>query len=97
MKFIKKKSAQSEMVSSGRFELERDGLVATLEYTLTAEVLALIETEVPERLRGTGIAGTLAKTALEYAREHHLKVDIVCPFVAQYLRKHSEYSNLVLG
>lgn len=96
MKFFEKKSRNPEMVASGRFELERDGLIATLDYTLAGMVLALLETEVPEGLRGTGIAGTLAKTALDYAREHHLKVDVVCPFVAQYLRKHPEYGDLVL-
>ena len=56
--------------------------MATLAYTLAGDVLALLETEVPEALRGTGMAGMLAKTALDYAREHHLKVDVICPFVA---------------
>jgi hypothetical protein len=59
-------------------------------------VLALLETEVPESLRGTGIAGMLAKTALDYARENHLKVDVICPFVSGYLETHPEYSDLVL-
>jgi uncharacterized protein len=50
---------------------------------------------VPETLRGRGIAGTLAKTGLEYARDHQLKVDVVCPLVANYLSKHPEFQPLV--
>ncbi|MFZ3263652.1 MAG: GNAT family N-acetyltransferase [Terriglobales bacterium] len=93
--FGNKKHAPS-LVTAGRFELERDGQVAALDYTLAGEVLALLETEVPESLRGTGIAGALARTALDYAREHHLQVDVICPFVAGYLKTHPEYSDLVL-
>src|ERR1019366_220802 len=87
----KKRDAPS-LVTAGRFELERDGHVATLDYTLAGDVLALLETQVPESLRGTGIAGMLARTALDYAREHHLRVDVICPFVADYLATHPEYS-----
>jgi hypothetical protein len=59
-------------------------------------VLELLETEVPEALRGKGMASSLAKTALEWARENHMKVDVVCPSVAGYLKTHPEYSDLVL-
>lgn len=84
------------LVTSGRFELERDGHIAYLEYTVAGKVLGLLHSEVPEALRGSGIAGTLAKTALDWAEEHHMKVDVVCPFVADFLQKHSEYSHLLM-
>lgn len=96
MKFFDRKKPAPEMVTSGRFELERDGQVAYLEYTATGEVLGLLHTEVPEALRGRGMAGELAKTALDWAREHHMKVDVVCPFAAEYLANHPEYLDLVL-
>ena len=96
MKFFERKKPAPEMVSTGRFELERDGHVAYLEYTATGEVLALLHTEVPAALRGTGIASELARTALDYAREHNMKVDVVCPFAAGFLANHPEYSGLVL-
>jgi uncharacterized protein len=86
----------AELVTTGRFELERDGHVATLLYTLAGHVLGLVETEVPEALHGTGTGSALVKSALDYAREQHLKVDVTCPFVAGYLQKHPEYSDLVL-
>ena len=84
------------MVTTGRFELGRDGHVASLQYTVAGHVLALLHTEIPDALRGSGVASTLAQTALDWARDHHLKVDVVCPFVAAFLETHPEYSDLVL-
>jgi predicted GNAT family acetyltransferase len=37
----------------------------------------------------------LAKTALEYARDHQLKVDVICPLVASYIAKNPEFQGLV--
>jgi len=96
MKLFGNKKTAPELVTSGQFELEQDGHVAYLQYTIAGHVLALIHTEIPEALRGTGIASTLAKTALDWARENHMKVDVICPFVAGYLQTHPEYSDLIL-
>jgi uncharacterized protein len=96
MKIFGNKKLAPELVTTGRFELERDRHVATLQYTVAGHVLALLHTEIPEALRGSGIASTLAQTALDWARDHHMKVDVVCPFVAAFLESHPEYSNLVL-
>ena len=85
-----------QLTSNGRFELERDGQVAFLEYNLTGKILQLIHTEVPEALRGKGMASELAESAFQWAREHQVKVDVVCPYVAAYLKKHPEYSELVI-
>lgn len=93
--FGKSKSSQQQ-VTSGRFEIERDGQLAYLEYTLAGKVLQLIHSEVPEALRGKGLGSELARSALEWARENGMKVDVICPTVAAYLEKHPEYSDLVL-
>ena len=77
-------------------EIERDGHVAYLEYTLAGKVLQLIHSEVPPALRGQGLAAELAHSALEWAREQGLKVDVICPSVNAYLEKHPEYADLVL-
>jgi uncharacterized protein len=82
--------------SMSRFELEENGETAYLEFQLDKEGwITLWHTQVPEALRGRGIAGTLAKTALEYAREHKLKVDVICPLVAGYIAKTPEFQSLV--
>ena len=96
MRFLGKKSRPAAIVHSGRFELEQAGHVATLEYTLAGNILTLLETEVPSPLRGSGIAGELARTAFDWARANHKKVDVLCPFVAGYLRKHPEYGDLLV-
>lgn len=93
--FGRSKPAQQK-VTSGRFELERNGQIAYLEYTLAGNVLQLIHSEVPAALRGHGLASELAHSALEYARAQGLKVDIICPSVNAYIEKHPEYSDLVL-
>lgn len=92
-----RKSRTPQKVTEGRFEMERDGQVAYLEYSMTEKVLGLIHTEVPVALRGQGLASALAETALQYARKNNLKVDVICPSVLDYLKQHPEYSDLVLS
>jgi len=87
---------EKRMVTTGRFEIERNGAVAYLQYSLSPGVLELIHTEVPKELRHVGLATLLAETALGYAREHTLKVDIICPMMRQYIDKHPEYADLVM-
>jgi uncharacterized protein len=94
---MKRQSEPSKQrVVSGRFELERDGQTAFLEYNLAGNVLQLIHTEVPAALRGMGLASELAQSALDWARERGLKVDVICDVVAGYIEKHPEYANVVL-
>lgn len=93
---IHPKPAQPENVISGRIEIDRDGKVAYLEYNLGGDVLELIHTEVPKELRGLGLASALAERGLKWAREKGYKVDVICPFVRQYMAKHPEYDDLVM-
>jgi predicted GNAT family acetyltransferase len=95
-KIFRRHNSAPQPVTTGRFEIERDGEVAYLEYSLTDKVLGLIHTEVPEKLRGHGVASLLAENALQFAREHKLKVDIICPLAQEYVKKHPEYADLVL-
>jgi hypothetical protein len=83
-------------VTTGRFEIDHDGEAAYLEYSLSGNVLELIHTEVPKDMRGQGFASSLAETALQWAKERNLKVDVICPLVTAYVEKHPEYSDLIL-
>jgi len=86
----------SKQKTMSRFELEEEGQTAYLEFELdNVGWITLWHTEVPQALRGRGIAGTLARTALEYARDHQLKVDVVCPLVANFVAQNPEFQGLV--
>ena len=91
-----RKPREPQQVTSGRFEIDRNGEVAYLNYTLAGNILTLDHTEVPENLRHMGLGSHLAETAFRFAREHNLKVDIVCPTVQQYVAKHPEHADLIL-
>jgi uncharacterized protein len=87
---------QAKSVSRNRFEFEDEGHVAYLEFEVDGDGwMTLWHTEVPPALQGRGIAGTLARTALEYARDHNLKVDVICPVAANFVAKHPEFKELV--
>lgn len=81
--------------SRGRFEAYLSGQVAFLTYRRMNGSIIFDHTEVPPELEGHGIGGRLAQAALEYARSSHLKVVPLCPFLADYVRKHTEYQDLL--
>lgn len=66
---------------------ERDGAV----------VRDFPHTLVHEEYGGRGIAGKLAGTALDDARQRGLTVIPSCSFVEAFIRKHPEYADLVAG
>ncbi|MCW3465530.1 GNAT family N-acetyltransferase [Chitinophaga nivalis] len=78
-----------------QFETTVEGHTALIAYELFPGGIAYVHTEVPEALEGRGIAGQLAKYVLEYARENHLKVKPLCPYVNAYMKRHPEYNDLL--
>jgi predicted GNAT family acetyltransferase len=71
--------------------------VAVLDYTRSDGVIVLTHTGVPSAFEHHGIAGQLARAALEYAKAEGLKVVPRCSFVRAYLQKHPEYAPLVVA
>jgi predicted GNAT family acetyltransferase len=89
-------SKDRSVVTRNRFEIEEEGKVAYLEFeTDGLGWMTLWHTEVPQELRGQGIASELSKTAFEYAKTNELKVDVICPLAASFVAKHPEYKSLV--
>lgn len=78
-----------------RYELTVDGSLALIEYDMKGGHIRYLHTEVPAALEGQGIGSKLAKAALDDARSRHLEVVPVCPFVASYIKRHTEYLDLV--
>lgn len=85
-----------QKVVNGRFELERNGKTAYLEYNLGGNILQLMHTQVPPESRGLGLASELAKSALDWARENNVRVDVICPVVFSFIEKHPEYRDLIV-
>jgi predicted GNAT family acetyltransferase len=78
-----------------RFEARIGEAVATVNYQMNDGTITFTHTEVPEELEGKGIAGQMAKAALDYARGNALKVVPRCSFIAGYIQRHPEYQALV--
>jgi predicted GNAT family acetyltransferase len=78
-----------------QFQIRAEGQLASIQYAYSNGSIVFVHTEVPPALEGRGIAGKLARAALEFARERKRSVIPRCPFVAAYIRKHPEYQSLV--
>jgi predicted GNAT family acetyltransferase len=79
-----------------QFQVFADGDLASLEYRLSEGRIALMHTEVPDKVGGRGIGSALAEYAFNYARANHLPVKVYCPFVQAWLKRHPEYNDLVV-
>jgi predicted GNAT family acetyltransferase len=79
-----------------RFEMATPAGVAWLDYRLIGSTLYLTHAEVPRAGRGRGFAGQVTRAALEWARERGCKVVPQCGYVAAYVQRHEEFSDLLL-
>ncbi|MBC7798941.1 MAG: N-acetyltransferase [Pyrinomonadaceae bacterium] len=80
---------------AGRFQTEIDKETAFIEYEEQNGVVVMTHTEVPANFEGKGIGSELVKKSLEMVRSEGKKVNPLCPFIAAYIRKHNEYSDLL--
>ncbi|MEQ8926858.1 MAG: GNAT family N-acetyltransferase [Fulvivirga sp.] len=78
-----------------QFETIVEGEKAELQYRIRNNTLYYMHTWVPESIEGRGIASSLAKFGLEYARRKNYQIVIYCPFVVAYVKKHPEYLELL--
>lgn len=78
-----------------RFEMPAGNGLAFITYKRHYDRIALMHTEVPPEAEGKGIAGTLVRFVLEKAKQEKIKLEVYCPFVSSYLKRHPEYNELV--
>lgn len=78
-----------------RFEVKVAGQIAVAEYKRSGTNIIFTHTEVPPAFEGHGVASKIAHTALDHARAEKLTVVPLCPFIASYIRRHTEYRSLV--
>ncbi|WP_406194939.1 N-acetyltransferase [Kitasatospora sp. NBC_01560] len=79
-----------------RYDITDDGKPAGFaEYHRYEREIAFIHTEIDPEFAGRGLAGTLARAALDDARAQGLAVLPYCPFIRGWLGKHPDYVDLV--
>ena len=81
-----------------RYEIREDGQLAGFaEYRLSKGRMTLTHTEIETARAGRGLAGQLARAALEDAKTRGLKVVPRCAFMAGFVRRHAdEYLPLIV-
>jgi predicted GNAT family acetyltransferase len=83
-------------VTRSRFEIVQDGQTSYLEFEIDSHGwLTLWHTEVAESQRGKGIALELVTTAFQYAKDHSLRVDVLCPVAHHIVETHPEFQPLL--
>ncbi len=80
-----------------RYVAEVDGREAFVEYRRRNGRIMLTHTEVPEEIEGQGVGSALARVVLDRIRDEGLDLDVRCPFIRAYIRRHPEYEDMVVG
>ena len=84
----------TDNLSKSRFEMWEQGKMAFANYRREGDRLVIWHVESPPELRGVGMAGRLMAGLLEYARERHQKVVPLCPYAADFIRRHPQYQDV---
>lgn len=95
--YLRMQIKHKEIGSKGIFYLEENGeKLAEMTYSKAGEALIIIDhTEVSEKLKGQGAGKQLVQTAVNYAREHSIKILPLCPFAKATFDKTAEYSDVL--
>ncbi len=80
-----------------RFEARLGGeVVGFATYRLAGSTLTFLHTEVGVEYEGRGYGSRLAAGALHDVRARQLRIDVRCPFIAAYLRRHPGERDLLV-
>lgn len=79
-----------------RFEISVDGAVAGFaQFVDDGEQRIFFHTEIGEEFGGQGLAGKVVQQALETTRTDGKRIVPVCPYVAKFVTKSEEFTDLV--
>jgi uncharacterized protein len=79
-----------------RYEVWFDGARAGYAlYRIEDGTTVFTHTEIDPSFEGHGLGSRLASEALDDVRAHGRSVVPLCPFIASYIRKHPQYSDLI--
>ena len=83
------------MQDGAGYEVIKDGVqVGRIVWTLQDKTMIMNETHLDESLRGQDMGTKLLNHAAEYAREHHYKMQAVCPFVVKMFERSEGYNDI---
>jgi predicted GNAT family acetyltransferase len=86
----------AEDTANQRYTATLDGeLAGFVTYTRHGDVVTLVHTEVDKAYEGHGVGSALARGTLDDLRRRGLRVRPQCPFMAAFIERHGEYSDLV--
>ncbi|MDV3128612.1 N-acetyltransferase [Mycobacterium sp. 21AC1] len=89
-------TAVRNVPEAGRYEITLDGdRVGFADYVDAGQQRIFHHTEIDEKFGGRGLAGDLVSAALTDTRAAGKRIVAVCPYVAKYVSKHSEFGDLV--
>lgn len=78
---------------ASRYEMTIDGVEAGfIDYQLSDSVIVMSYIEIDPAFGGQGFGRRLVQWALDDARSRELSVVPACPFIADYVRTHPEYT-----
>ncbi|EAR23961.1 acetyltransferase [marine actinobacterium PHSC20C1] len=80
-----------------RYELLVDGVQAGIsDYQLRDDQIVFVHTEIDPTFRGQGLAGELARGALNLVRaESETRVVAKCEFISRFIGENPEYRDLL--
>ena len=83
--------------TKGMFYVEIDGnILAEMVYTMPSPTKMIIEhTEVSDELRGKNVGYQLVKTAVDFARQHNIKIIPLCPFAKSVFDKKEDLRDVL--
>jgi len=84
--------------AAGRYEIRLgERRVGLADYYRRGDVVVIPHTETSPEFGGRGLASRLVRYCLDDIRAQGLRVEPACPFVAAFIRKNSEYADLLEG
>ena len=73
-----------------------ENILAELVYSSPFPGKMTIEhTEVNDELRGQNVGYQLVHTAVEYARQHNIKIRVLCPFARSVFNKKPDFADVL--
>jgi predicted GNAT family acetyltransferase len=83
-------------LAESRYEVSLGtGLAGFAAYRMSDESIVFTHTEIDPAFEGQGLAGALARAALDDVRARGLHAVPICPYFTTYIRRHPEYQDLV--